>query len=63
MPDNYTAHPLTAFRASQGRLYYWRDKLGHELDFVVKRGANRVDAFECLLQRMLSAGRALVRPI
>jgi hypothetical protein len=28
-------------------LYFWRDKSGREVDFVIKRGAQYVDAIEC----------------
>jgi predicted AAA+ superfamily ATPase len=28
-------------------LHYWRDKAGHEVDFVIVRGRDRVDAIEC----------------
>jgi len=28
-------------------LYYWRDKQGHEVDFVVPRGRDTCDALEC----------------
>ena len=26
---------------------YWRDKAGHEVDFVLPRGRDQVDAIEC----------------
>ena len=29
------------------RVCYWRDKAGHEVDFVVARGRGRVDVLEC----------------
>ncbi len=29
------------------RIFYWRDKSGREIDFVVRRGRDRVDVFEC----------------
>lgn len=29
------------------RLHYWRDKVGHEVDFVVVRGRDEADAIEC----------------
>ena len=29
------------------RIFYWRDKSGREVDFVVRRGRDRVDVFEC----------------
>ncbi len=28
-------------------LHYWRDKAGHEVDFVIPRGRDKVDAIEC----------------
>lgn len=28
-------------------IHYWRDKAGREVDFVIPRGRNRVDAIEC----------------
>lgn len=28
-------------------MHYWRDKAGHELDFVLVRGRDAVDAIEC----------------
>ena len=28
-------------------LYYWRDKSGREIDFIIKRSGQRVDAIEC----------------
>jgi predicted AAA+ superfamily ATPase len=31
----------------ESRLGYWRDKSGRELDFVLHRGNDRVDIFEC----------------
>ncbi len=30
-----------------GQVRYWRDRAGHEVDFVVPRGRNRCDAIEC----------------
>jgi predicted AAA+ superfamily ATPase len=36
---------------------YWRDKLGREVDFVIpRRGSSAVDAIECKLSSLLSAG-------
>lgn len=39
---------LDALRASTGtkELYFWRDKSGREIDFILKQTANRVDAIE-----------------
>lgn len=28
-------------------LYYWRDKSGREIDFIIKRSGQRIDAIEC----------------
>lgn len=30
-----------------GNLYYWRDKSGREVDFVIKRAGRKTDAVEC----------------
>jgi hypothetical protein len=30
-----------------GRLYFWRDKSGREVDFVIRRPGESVDAVEC----------------
>ena len=35
------------FRHPDERLFYWRDKAGRELDFVVRHDRDRVDLFEC----------------
>ena len=35
------------FRHPDERLFYWRDKAGRELDFVVRHNRDRVDLFEC----------------
>lgn len=32
---------------SDANLYYWRDKSGREIDFIIKRSGQRVDAIEC----------------
>jgi hypothetical protein len=32
---------------SENDLYYWRDKSGREIDFVIKKADNTVDAIEC----------------
>ena len=48
-----------------GRVFYWRDKAGREVDFVIRREGSRVDALECkinpdrLNMSALSAFRAL----
>ncbi|MYC66214.1 MAG: ATP-binding protein [Acidobacteriia bacterium] len=48
-----------------GRIFYWRDKAGREVDFVIRREGNRVDALECkinpdhLNRSALSAFRSL----
>ena len=48
-----------------GRVCYWRDKSGREVDFVIRRTGNRVDALECKINpdqpnlSGLSAFRAL----
>jgi len=35
------------FRYGDERLFYWQDKSRREVDFVVRRGRDRVDAIEC----------------
>ena len=35
------------FRHLGDDIFYWRDKSGREVDFVVRRGDGRLDAFEC----------------
>ena len=40
-------------------LYYWRDKSGRELDFVVRRGRDRLDAYECQINPAEFRGKAL----
>ena len=35
------------FRHPDDHVFYWRDKSGREIDFVVRRGEGRVDTFEC----------------
>lgn len=35
------------FRCADEDIFYWQDKSQRELDFVVRRGRNRVDAMEC----------------
>ena len=32
---------------SDGNLFYWQDKSHREIDFVIRRGGNRVDIVEC----------------
>lgn len=34
-------------RLETGDIFYWRDKSGREMDFVVKRPGGAVDAYEC----------------
>jgi len=33
--------------AEPGQVKYWRDRAGHEVDFVVPRGRGECDAIEC----------------
>ena len=35
------------FRHLDANIFYWRDKSGREVDFVVRRGEGRLDTFEC----------------
>lgn len=35
------------FRVFPDDLFYWRDKSGRELDFVIRRGRDRLDVVEC----------------
>ncbi len=35
------------FRHLDEDIFYWRDKAGREVDFVVRRSGGRVDTFEC----------------
>ena len=35
------------FRHSEDGIFYWRDKAGREVDFVIRRGRDRVDLVEC----------------
>ena len=35
------------FRLSDDRIFYWRDKAGREVDFVIRRARDRVDLVEC----------------
>ncbi|MDE2975595.1 MAG: AAA family ATPase [Gemmatimonadota bacterium] len=35
------------FRHPDHDIFYWRDKGGREVDFVVRRGEGRVDTYEC----------------
>ena len=35
------------FRHADDRIFYWRDKAGREVDFVVRRSRDRVDLVEC----------------
>ena len=34
-------------QADVGPIRYWRDKAGHEVDFILSRGRDSVDAIEC----------------
>lgn len=40
---------LDTFRANENErnLFYWRDKSGREIDFIIKRNDDKVDAIEC----------------
>ncbi len=55
----------TLLAAGEPRLHFWRDKQHREVDFVVPRGRDRVDAIECKWRpdafetRNLSAFRAV----
>ncbi|MCP5064877.1 MAG: ATP-binding protein [Ignavibacteriae bacterium] len=50
---------------SESNLFYWRDKSGREIDFVIKRSENKVDTIECKINpdnfstKSLSAFRTL----
>lgn len=33
--------------AHESKVHYWRDATGREIDFVIPRGRDRVDAIEC----------------
>lgn len=35
------------FRHPDDDIFYWRDKSGREVDFVVRKGEGRVDTYEC----------------
>ena len=35
------------FRQLDENIFYWRDKAGREVDFVVRRDEGRLDTFEC----------------
>ena len=37
----------TLIAASLPKIHFWRDKQQHEVDFVVPRGRDTVDAIEC----------------
>lgn len=47
--EQIVLNELTAVMQERG-INYWRDKAGHEVDFVVKRARNCVDAIECKWQ-------------
>ncbi len=50
---------------SEGNIFYWKDKAGREVDFVIRRERNRVDLVECKINpdnlkgSAISAFRAL----
>ena len=46
------------FRLSDDRIFYWRDKSGREVDFVIRRARDRVDLVECKLDPDELDGRA-----
>ena len=46
------------FRLSDDRIFYWRDKGGREVDFVIRRARDRVDLVECKLDPDELDGRA-----
>ena len=47
------------FRHADERIFYWRDKAGREVDFVVRRGRDRVDLVECKMDPDELDGRAV----
>ena len=47
------------FGCPDDALFYWRDKAGHEVDFVIRRGRGRVDAIECKIDPDRLATRSL----
>ncbi len=46
MWEHLVLNELTAALQNE-KVFYWRDKQGHEVDFVVKSGRDSVDAIEC----------------
>lgn len=38
---------LDMLRVKQGEVYYWQDKLKHEIDFIIKGQGSDVHVFEC----------------
>ena len=46
------------FRHSDDRIFYWRDKAGREVDFVIRRSRDRVDLVECKMDLDELDGRA-----
>ena len=51
------------FRHADGEIFYWRDKTGREVDFVVRRSRAMLDAFECKINpdRLDPAATAVFR--
>ena len=47
------------FRHLDENIFYWRDKAGREVDFVVRREDGRVDTFECKMDPDEVDGRAV----
>ena len=47
------------FRHADERIFYWRDKAGREVDFVVRRERDRVDLVECKMDPDELDGRAV----
>jgi hypothetical protein len=52
---------LEALRAAQGDrdLFFWRDKSGREIDFVIRTGGDSVDAIECKVSPEAADWRSL----
>ncbi len=46
------------FRHSEDRIFYWRDKAGREVDFVIRSGRDRMDLVECRVDPDELDGRA-----
>lgn len=51
------------FRHTGENIFYWRDKSGRELDFVVRRNRGKLDTFECKINpdRLNAAATAAFR--